>query len=255
MSRAEAARLSGMQRQALRDAVARFNAEGLAGLHNRPHPGPAPRLDAAGLAALKQLVLDRPDAERAGLSAWTLADLCREVEQRLGRALPPRLHERAGVEPGLVAPEGARPAHPKRGPDAQAAFAKGGFGRAGRDPGGASRQAPDALVPEQRQGWPERAHLFAAVRPSTGQDFVLVVPAVSTRTTQVFLDGFAARLAPDEHAAMVLDQAGWHSAYALIVPANVTLVPLKPYAPELDSVERVWLHLRERHLSHRLPAD
>ena len=36
MTRAEAARLAGMERQALRDAVVRYNAEGLAGLYNRP---------------------------------------------------------------------------------------------------------------------------------------------------------------------------------------------------------------------------
>src|SRR5215212_3372404 len=44
MSRAEAARLAGMERQAaLRDAVVRYNAEGLAGLHDRPKPtGPSP---------------------------------------------------------------------------------------------------------------------------------------------------------------------------------------------------------------------
>ncbi len=39
LSRAEAARLAGMERQALRDAVLRYNAEGLAGLHDRPRPG------------------------------------------------------------------------------------------------------------------------------------------------------------------------------------------------------------------------
>ena len=37
MSRAEAARAAGIERQALRDAVVRFNAEGLAGLIDRPH--------------------------------------------------------------------------------------------------------------------------------------------------------------------------------------------------------------------------
>jgi len=68
---------------------------------------------------------------------------------------------------------------------------------------------------------------------------------------QVFLDQFAVQLAPDEHAVMVLDQAGWYGAHALTVPGNVTLVPLPPYAPQLNPVERVWLYLRERHLSHR----
>ena len=36
------------------------------------------------------------------------------------------------------------------------------------------------------------------------------------------------------------------------VPANVTLVRLPPYSPELNPVERVWLYLRERFLSHRV---
>ena len=99
---------------------------------------------------------------------------------------------------------------------------------------------------------PGRTALFAAVQPATGQNFALVLPEASTRTMQVFLDRFAATLDADEHAVMVLDQAGWHGARALVVPGNVTLVPLPPYAPQLNPIERVWLYLRERHLSHRL---
>src|SRR3712207_8636355 len=47
MSRAEAARLAGMERQALRDAVVRHDAEGLAGLYDRPKPGRPQRLSEA----------------------------------------------------------------------------------------------------------------------------------------------------------------------------------------------------------------
>ena len=39
MKRASAARLAGMDRQTLRDWVHRYNAEGIAGLCNRPAPG------------------------------------------------------------------------------------------------------------------------------------------------------------------------------------------------------------------------
>ena len=98
----------------------------------------------------------------------------------------------------------------------------------------------------------EWAFLFGAVRPATGQGFALVLPEVSTAAMQEFLDGFAATLAADAHAVLVLDQAGWHGSRALRVPPNVTFVPLPPYAPELNPVERVWLHLRERFLSHRV---
>ncbi len=38
------------------------------------------------------------------------------------------------------------------------------------------------------------------------------------------------------------------------VPKNISLLHLPPYSPELNPVERVWLFLRERHLSHRLLA-
>ena len=111
-------------------------------------------------------------------------------------------------------------------------------------------QRPPGLC-HQRYTW---AHLFAAVQPATGQGFALVLPEVSTRAMQIFLDQFAATLEADEHAVMLLDQAGWHGTQALIVPGNVTLVPLPPYAPQLNPIERVWLYLRERHLSHRLFA-
>ncbi len=99
------------------------------------------------------------------------------------------------------------------------------------------------------------AYIFAAVEPGTDNGFALVMPYANTETMQHFLDQFAATLAEDDHAAMVLDQAGWHGAGRLVVPANITLVPLPPYSPELNPVERVWLHLKARFLSHRLLND
>ena len=133
LTRAEAARLAGMERQALRDAVLRCveprgsldNAEGLAGLHDRPRPGSKPRLDDTQRAALLKLVLNGPDMEATGLSAWTLVDLCREVEERWAV----RYHE--GHMSKLVRSLGlsrqkARPSHPKTDAAAREAFAKGG---------------------------------------------------------------------------------------------------------------------------------
>ncbi len=109
-------------------------------------------------------------------------------------------------------------------------------------------QRPAGLC-DQRYTW---AHLFAAVRPATGEAFALVLPQVSTVAMNSFLAEFAATLAAGEHAVLVLDRAGWHRAKRLVVPSNVTLVWLPPYAPQLNPVERVWLYLREQHLSHRM---
>lgn len=72
---------------------------------------------------------------------------------------------------------------------------------------------------------------------------------------QAFLDAFAETIAKNEHVVLVLDGAGWHSGRALRVPASITLVPLPPYSPELNPVERVWLHLKARFLSLRLLND
>ena len=93
------------------------------------------------------------------------------------------------------------------------------------------------------------------MEPGTDNAFALVMPYVDTAAMQAFLDRFSKTLAKDDHAVMVLDQAGWHGSNALLVPANVTLVPLPAYSPELNPVERVWLYLKERFLSHRLLDD
>ena len=99
------------------------------------------------------------------------------------------------------------------------------------------------------------AYIYAAVEPGADWAFALVLPEVSTRAMQEFLDRLAATLAEDEHVLLVLDRAGWHGANALVVPANITLAALPPRSPELNPVERLWLYLKERFLSHRLLED
>ena len=105
---------------------------------------------------------------------------------------------------------------------------------------------------DRRFAW---AYLFAAVEPATGADVALVLPEATTRAMDLFLAEFSRSLPADVQAVLVLDGAGWHGAKALAVPANVTLVHLPPYAPELNPVERVWLYLRERFLSLRVFKD
>ena len=75
------------------------------------------------------------------------------------------------------------------------------------------------------------AYIFACVEPGTDNGFALVLPYANTEAMQQFLDHFAATIGKDEHAVMVLDQAGWHDSRALCVPANLTLLPLPPNRP------------------------
>jgi hypothetical protein len=99
------------------------------------------------------------------------------------------------------------------------------------------------------------AYIFAAIEPGTDTAFSLIMPYADTDAMQEFLDRFSKTIAADEHVAMIADQAGWHVSNTLKVPPNISLVKLPPYSPELNPVERVWLYLKERYLSHRLLDD
>jgi transposase len=78
---------------------------------------------------------------------------------------------------------------------------------------------------------------------------------VCTELMDLHLRWLSAQLGPDRHAVLVLDQAGWHVAKELKVPANITLHFLPPYSPELNPVERLWLWMREHLLSNRVYHD
>ena len=78
------------------------------------------------------------------------------------------------------------------------------------------------------------------------------MPYANTEAMQVFLDHFAATIGDDEHVAMVLDQAGWHGSARCACPTTSRCCRCRPTRPSSIPVERVWLHLKERFLSHRL---
>jgi len=98
-------------------------------------------------------------------------------------------------------------------------------------------------------------YLFGAVCPERDTAFGLVLPLVSTDVMQTFLDQLSGEVSPGAHALLIMDRAGWHCANDLVMPDNITAVFLPPYSPELNAIERLWLYLKERFLSHRLWPD
>ena len=146
LSRAEAARRAGMERQALRDAVLRYNAEGVEGLHDRPRSGRPEALAPGRQAALKAWVLRGPDPERDGVSAWRLVDVCAHAERAYGVRYSgwgmSRLLKRLGLSR-----QKARPRHPQGSAAERAAFKKWAWVEARGDRRGAPGGPPAALVP------------------------------------------------------------------------------------------------------------
>ena len=125
MSRAAAARLAGMERQALRDAVLRYNAEDVAGLLDRPKGRPSRRLSEGEEATLAAVILRGPEPERDGCCAWTRADLCRWMATHFGKSYHPSSMTRVLRRMGFSRQK-ARPAHPQRDEKAQQRFQKRG---------------------------------------------------------------------------------------------------------------------------------
>ena len=144
-SRAEAARLAGMERQALRDAVLRYNAQGPGGLRDRPRSGRPEALTEGQQAALKAWVLRGPNPERDGVSAWRLVDICAHAEQAYGVRYSEwgmsRLLKRLGLSR-----QNARPWHPQGSAAERAAFEKGAWVEARRSRRSPPGRAGPALV-------------------------------------------------------------------------------------------------------------
>ena len=64
------------------------------------------------------------------------------------------------------------------------------------------------------------------------------------------LEAISKAVAAGAHAAILLDGAGYHRSRRLRVPANITLIPLPRYAPELNGAENIWDYLRKNQLSN-----
>jgi len=96
------------------------------------------------------------------------------------------------------------------------------------------------------------AYIFGAICPAQGKGAGLVLPRCTTDAMTLHLAEIAQAVAPGAHAVVLLDQAGWHQSKRLVIPDNITLVPLPAKAPELNPVENVWQFLRDNWLSNRV---
>ena len=123
VSRLDAARQAGMDRQTLRDWVHRYNEAGIAGLISQCSPGPTPKLTEAQMAELRAVVVAGPDLETHGVVRWRCVDLRAEVARRFSVTVDERTIGKWLHKLGLTRLQ-PRPFHPKRDVAAQEAFKK-----------------------------------------------------------------------------------------------------------------------------------
>lgn len=105
-------------------------------------------------------------------------------------------------------------------------------------------QGPAATFGRTRYQW---LYLYGFVRPKTGNTFGVLQPRVKAERMSEALAAFAAHADPDGKKVLVVlvDNAGWHKAKALVVPPNVVLHFLPPCTPELQPAEPLWPLVRE----------
>jgi transposase len=92
----------------------------------------------------------------------------------------------------------------------------------------------------------DSAYLFGAICPARAVGAAIIMPTVNAEAMSEHLKEISAQVA---RAMVVVDGAGWHQTGGkLIVPDNITLLPLPPYAPELNPMENAWEYLRANKL-------
>jgi transposase len=106
-----------------------------------------------------------------------------------------------------------------------------------------------------RQNGRVSLYVLTAVCAATGAAVGLIMPELNTAVVNLFLEEFSRRLAPGVHGVLLWDNAGYHVAKGLVVPANVSLIGLLPYSPELNPGENLWHYLRAHYWSHGVDPD
>jgi len=131
-------------------------------------------------------------------------------------------------------------------------------------PGGLPGTRPSAPQDQRTAS----TYIFGVICPETVATAGLILPWCNADAIGQHLAVIAAQVTAGKHCALLVDQAGWHLSarlvvqagrtgwsYRLVVPANITIVPLPPKCPELNPVKNVWQFIRNNWLSNRVFAS
>jgi len=112
--------------------------------------------------------------------------------------------------------------------------------------------APAPIRPVVNNGYErEFTYVYGVVSPMEGELDWMLTPKMNTEYMSEFLAQVSAAH-PDEFMLMVVDGASSHVAKALVIPENIRLYRLPPYAPELNPQEHLWDELREKEFPNRV---
>src|SRR3954451_5524012 len=272
----EIARALGVSRRAAQTWVAAYNRGGLEALPDRTHPGRAPILPRAEEGRFLERI-DAPTRPEDGVCALRGADIRRILEREFGVR-----YSLDGVDKLLDRLDYSslmpRPQHEDADPELQAIFkevvvdqiqaiAEAHPGEEiqvwHEDEARVGQQGTLTRVWARRGSRPRRVrqngrtslYVLTAVCAAVGTAAGLIAPELNTAVVNLFLEQLSLQLAPGVHAVLLWDGAGYHLGKDLVVPANLSLINLPPYSPELNRVENLWHYLRAHYWSHGVYPD
>ena len=274
-TRTEAAKIGGVGLQIIRDWVLRFNARGPDGLLDGKSTGQPSKLNDTQRQAIAGMIESGPIPAVHGVVRWRLIDLAQWIfeefritiaKQTLSRELAPWATPDSRPGRATTLKPRARSRILKKFPTRLETIARektldcqtieiwfADEARVGQKNKITRRWAKRGTRPSApRDQRTASTYIFGAVCPHEGKGAALILPACNTEAMNLHLAEIAKAVAPNAHAVLLVDQAGWHLSTRLVVPANITIIPLPPKCPELNPVENVWQFLRDNWLSNRI---
>jgi transposase len=88
-------------------------------------------------------------------------------------------------------------------------------------------------------------YLFGAYSPVNGDHFTLEFPYCNGLCFEQYLEALSEHN-PEEFKIILLDNGAFHKAKMLNIPANIELLFIPPYSPELNPAEWIWRSLKDK---------
>ena len=106
-------------------------------------------------------------------------------------------------------------------------------------------------------GYRRQVHLIGGLDWLAGRVHALPVERKTSATFIAFLEWLCAEMYPDDPLVLVMDNVSYHrsapvlAALSLLEP-RVQVVWLPKYSPDMNPIERYWLHLKTNVYANRL---
>lgn len=95
-------------------------------------------------------------------------------------------------------------------------------------------------------------YIYGAVCPQRQVGAAVIMPYANSECMNQHLAEISSQVIEGKHAVIIVDQARWHTSNQLIIPNNISLLPLPAYSPELNPQENVWQWIKDKYLANRV---